>query len=178
MNAIHISEPECSGWRLHLPLLEGEPHQCYPPAPSHVQCFATGWEMAAARPRSGRNDPKKQRGSSELGKEPAASSRRTPRAFQLGLSRSRGLCYKAAWEKEGINAPKAVLKSTLRSSCSFCYLILIIIEVFFLVLPGVPRSPCACSSRGSQPRPARTHCDRRWPLRSRGSTQTGLYARF
>lgn len=55
--------------------------------------------------------------------------------------------------KEGINAPKAVRKSTLQSSCSLCYLILILIEVFSpfargawiplcVLLPGQPATTC------------------------------------
>lgn len=114
-------------------LLEREPG---PRDASDVSCVpftspqAGIWRAQVTVTSAGRHNPRKQRGSSELGTESAAFSRRTPRAFQLGFFHSKGLCYKAVWEKEGINAPEAAVKSTLQSSCSHCYLILILIEVF------------------------------------------------
>lgn len=116
------------------------------------------WQLQVRATSASRKDPKKWRGFSQLGKEPTASSRKPPQAFQLGLLHSTGLCYKAVWEKEGINAPKAAVKSTLQSSCSLCYLILILIEIFLLVLPGVLGSLCTCCSRDRQAQAARTRC--------------------
>lgn len=116
-----------------------------------------------------RKDPEKWRGSSQLGKEPTASSKKPPRAFQLGLFHSKGLCYKAVWEKEGINAPKAAVKSTLQSSCSLCYLILILIEIFPLCCPGY-WDPVHVLLQGQAAQPARTRC---WA----GAEQAPLCAR-
>lgn len=123
----------------------------------------------------------------QLGKEPATFSRKILKAFQLGLFFSKDLSYKAVWEKEGIDAPEAVVKSTLQSSCSLCYLILILIEVFFFC----PRclDPSVCSSQGNQRQRAHTcrhHCSHQRPLRVptacwgclAGRTQAGLHACF
>lgn len=146
----------------------------------HIQLAPAGWNTAAPgwSYECEQKGPKGGRGSSQLGKEPTASSRKPPGAFQLGLFLSKGLCYKAVWEKGGINAPKAAVKSTLQSSCSLCYLILILIGIFSLVLPGVLGSLCTCSSWDRQPQPART---RRWPCspcwgqeESRHHTHTAL----
>lgn len=142
--------------RRHLPPLKPEPCQYHAAGVRHVQFTPLQdgiWQLQITATSMGRNDPKKSRSSSEVGKEPAAFSRKTPRAFQLGLLHSKGFCYKAVWEKEGINAPKAVMKSTLQSSCSLCYLILILIEVFShfargawillcVLLPGQPATTC------------------------------------
>lgn len=49
---------------------------------------------------------------------------------------AKGSVTKLCGRKEGINAPKAAVKSTLQSSCSLCYLILILIETFSLCCPG------------------------------------------
>lgn len=106
----------------------------------HVQLAPAGRDAAAP----GRSYKREQEGPREVERLLTAwqgahcfLQKKPPRAFQLGLFHSKGLCYKAVWEKERINAPKAAVKSTLQSSCFLCYLILILIEIFPAVLPGV-----------------------------------------
>lgn len=150
---------------------------------------SAGWDMAATDHiyKRGKTTQTQSRKAPQLGKEPVTFSRKVPKAFQLGLFFSTDLSYKAVWEKEGIDAPEAVVKSTLQSSCSLCYLILILIEVFFFC-PGC-LDPSVCSSQGSQPQPAHTCRHRSGHQRpprvptacwgcSAGWTQAGLHACF
>lgn len=109
------------------------------------------WQLQVGATSASRKDTEKWRGSSQLGKEPTASSKKNhhkPSSWVCFTAKGSvtKLCGR---KKERINAPKAAVKSTLQSSCFLCYLILILIEIFPAVLPGVLGSLCSCSSRAS-----------------------------